>query len=255
MTEPLTESGLAALLAELRDDPSAQRRLRAGYSGDADPLAVLRWRLDPGAEDSPLREVPTLERVVHSRNADPVATTRLRGLTESYRNDQAALDVAITRYLEPDVRPAPPAVPWYRRRVLWFIVGGVAVAALLVYGLLARPVDSRAIFDRPQTLQELEFADGQVPFGAARASFRLLRETENSQIWVARIAEDESRWRAGAICLYEQRMTSIGGGSGTCVPAAQFEQAGIWMYEGGVDPRVLYGWGPTGEQLRIIDTE
>lgn len=169
----LSDEGLRALLAELEDDPAAQRRLRAGYAGTEDPLAMLRWRLDPGAADHPLREVPRLERIVHARagTADERrrqgdSTRRLRELTERYRTDQGDLDDAIRRYLEPDVKPDRPRRPWYRHPALWTAVAAAAVLGALGYDRALRSVDSLTVFERPQTPQELDFAQGPVPFGA-----------------------------------------------------------------------------------------
>lgn len=265
----LSDDGLRALFPTLRDNPDAQRRLRAVYRGGRDPLDVLRWRLQLDAADHPRHEIEQLQRVVHARPTPetPAAVRRIREL--DLAADDAALDEAIARYLDPDAPPAFPRRAWFEHPVAWFGVGalvtllGVGGWMLLPHALGGAPepyqpfASSLNVFERAQTEAEALMGANSVDVDAA--SVRRLAQVGDYVVFAGLVGEGQgvAPWyRPGDVCLFvrlgadDQFATA-----GNCVPPEQFDRSGVWsgIPNGPPGEFTTIGWGPVGEHVYVIE--
>ena len=210
-----------ALLDELRADPAAQRRFRAGYPGTDDPLeALANGEPDPGLDEA----------VRQYRHPDEPPVPR------PYRWWQHPFAGLVAGALI-TVAVAGAWMTWPRPQT--------------AYQPFASSLD---IFEREQDAAE---ADDAIVFSDVLGESVRVLSSDGFVTVYAGIA-DEPRievgpYREGDVCLFASiREGGSSSTAGTCVPPEVFDAVGIWAVGPNSVGGPWYHWGPVGDDLHVV---
>jgi hypothetical protein len=222
LTADVAPDDARALFDELRADPAAQRRFRAGYPGTGDPLDALESSEPDAAIDEAVRQY----RHPDEPPQPPPYRWWQHPLAGLVAGALATVAVAVGWMLWP--RQAEPYRP------------------------IASSLD---IFDREQNAAE---ADDAIVFSDVLGDSVRVLSSDGFVTVYAGIADrprlEVGPYQEGDICLFASiREGGAASASGTCVPPEVFDSVGIWAVGPNSVGGPWYHWGPVGDELRVFE--